>query len=158
MIAYRTPFYSKTAFVMHRSVMLFLSIMKSSMGFHHREGKPLVLLGLILAALCFSAGEGLRLTPFPAGNVTGITLQEGLLGNHSSCETSTPKYGPIDLPKRTSAQSKHRVFDVDCLAAQIVIKRTSSFCKLPVAGDTSKIASLHLISRARDRAPPLSPS
>lgn len=126
------------------------------MGLQNRSGKPLLLLVCIVAALCFSAGEGLRLTPFPGNNLAGAPLQEGQLGDRGTCETSTPKYGPVDLPKRTQARSKHKVFDVDCLSAPIAFSAPSPLCNRPVVGNPTKVASFQLISRARDRAPPLS--
>lgn len=148
------PSIRDSALVIHRSVILFSLIMKSSMGLQHRNGKPLFLLACIVAALCFSAGEGLRLTPFPANDLAGTTLREGQLGDRGTGETSTPKYGPIDLPKRTQARNKHKVFDVDCLSAPIAFSAPSPFCNLPVVADTTDVASLQVISPARDRAPP----
>lgn len=126
------------------------------MSLQNRSGKPLLLLVCIVAALCFSAGEGLRLTPFPANNLAGNTLQEGQLGDRGTGETSTPKYGPIDLPKRTQARSKHKVFDVDCLSVPIAVSSPSRFYNLCDVSNPPKIASFQMISRARDRAPPLS--
>lgn len=141
---------------MSHSDVLLPSIMKGTKGKDYGNLNRVFLLISVIAALCFSAGEGLRLTPFPANNLAGAILQEGQLGDRGTCETSTPKYGPMDLPQRTQARSKHKVFDVDCLSAPIAVSAPSPFCNLPVVGDTTKVASLQLISRARDRAPPLS--
>jgi hypothetical protein len=141
---------------MRRSVVLLPSIMKGTKGRHQSYLKRVFLLICIIAALCFSAGEGLRLTPFPAGNVAGITLQDGQLDNNGTRETSPTKYGPIDLPKRTQARSKHKVFDVDCLSAPLAVNPSSRFCNVLTVGDATTVASLQLISRVRDRAPPFS--
>ena len=139
-----------------RSVIVFSSIMKSTRSLHQSKGKPLFLLICIIAALCFSAGEGLRLTPFPANSVAGTTLQEGQLDNHGSVETYTTKYGPIDLPKRTQARSKQKVLNIDCLSTPLAVNESSRFCRVPGVGDANKVASFQLLSSARDRAPPSS--
>lgn len=110
----------------------------------------------IIAALCFSAGEGLRLTPFPADSVARINLPEGKVNTNASCETSPTKYGPIYLPKPTQARSKQKVFHIDCLPAPLAVNHSPHFCPLLDVSDASKVASLQLISRTRDRAPPLS--
>ena len=110
----------------------------------------------IIAALCFSAGEGLRLTPFPSDGVARINLPGGQVNTNGSCETSPTKYGPIDLPKPTQARSKQKAFHVDCLPAPVAVNPSPHFCALLDVSDASKVASLQLISRTRDRAPPLS--
>lgn len=110
----------------------------------------------IIASLCFSAGEGLRLTPFPAQTVAQTNLPEGQLNTSGSCETLPTKYGPIDLPQPTQARSRHKVCDIDCLLAPIAVNPSPRSCHLLDVGKASEVAPLQLISRARDRAPPLS--
>lgn len=97
------------------------------------------------------------MTPFPADNVTRINLIESLLSTSGSCETSPTRYGPIDLPKPTQARSKHKAFDINGLSEPIAIYPSPRFFDL-LLGEASKVPSLQLISRARDRAPPLSPT
>ena len=97
------------------------------------------------------------MTPFPADNVTRINLIESLLSTSGSCDTSPIRYGPIDLPKPTQAPSRHKVFDIDGLSEPIAINPSPRFFDL-LLGEASKVTSLQLISRARDRAPPLSPT
>lgn len=142
---------------MRRSVILLPSIMKGTKGIHHSDVHRIFLLIGIITSLCFSAGEGLRLTPFPADNVTRISLIEILLSTSGSCETSPTRYGPITLPKPTQARSTHKASDSDGLSEPIAVNPSPRFVDL-LLDEASKVASLQLISRARDRAPPLSPT
>lgn len=126
--------------------------MEGTQGIHHSDLNRVFLLIGIITSLCFSAGEGLRLTPFPADSVI-----ESLLGISGSCETSPTRYGPIDLPKPTQARSRHKAIDNDGLSEPIAITPSLRIFEL-LLGEVSTVASLQLISRARDRAPPLSPT
>src|SRR2546425_10862476 len=132
--------------------------MKSTEGIDHRDVKRVCLLIGIIASLCFSAGEGLRLRPFPADAITQINLPEGQLNTSDSCETSPAKYDPIDVPRQTQASSKNKRSDIDCLPAMVVVNGSPRFRDMLTFGEAPNIASLQLISRARDRAPPSSPT
>ena len=132
--------------------------MKSTEGSYHSDLKCVCLLIGVIASLCFSAGEGLRLTPFPANAVIRINLPDGRLNTSDSCETSPTKYGPIDLPKQTQARSKHKVFDIDYLPATVVVNGSPRFRDFLTFGEAPTVASLQLVSRPRDRAPPSSPT
>jgi len=136
--------------------MIWSSPMRGTQGIQRSDLKQVCVLIGIIAALCFSAGEGLRLSPFPAGSVTRIDLPAGQLNTSGSCETSPTEYGPIHLPTRTQARSKHKVFDVDCLPATVAVNGSPYVRDLLAPGEASTLASFQLISRARDRAPPSS--
>ena len=57
----------------------------------------------IVACLCFSIGEGLRLTPFPVTANTGAET--------SSDDHSVRKYGPLDVPTRVQSRNKRQFVD-----------------------------------------------
>lgn len=68
------------------------------------------LLVVIVGSLCFSVGEGLRLTPFPllaqtqdAGAATDIS---------SATRSSLSKYGPLDVPTQTQKRGKRSVVEL----------------------------------------------
>lgn len=72
--------------------------------------RTIILIGVI-ACLCFSVGEGLRLTPFPVSPLaeTGAKTVE----RHVSTlfETSLRKYGPLDVPTRAQSRGKRQAVD-----------------------------------------------
>ena len=58
----------------------------------------------VVACLCFSIGEGLRLVPFP---VAVFTAGEGF----SNADDSLQRYGPLDVPARAQSRNKRQVVD-----------------------------------------------
>jgi hypothetical protein len=58
----------------------------------------------VVACLCFSIGEGLRLTPFP---VAVFTEAEGF----NETDNSLQRYGPLDVPARAPSRNKRQVVD-----------------------------------------------
>jgi hypothetical protein len=76
------------------------------------------LLAVIIGSLCFSAGEGMRLTPFPnpslapihdSGELNGAgSINELSLAN----ELSVAKYGPLDVPAQTQKRGKRQAVDL----------------------------------------------
>lgn len=67
------------------------------------------LAGVILSALCFSVGEGLRLTPFPVSTSTQTT---DFSLNGGSAKSSLSKYGPLDVPSQNQKRSKRQGLDL----------------------------------------------
>jgi hypothetical protein len=68
------------------------------------------LLVVIVGSLCFSVGEGLRLTPFPllaqtqdASAATDIS---------SATRSSLSQYGPLDVPTPTQKRGKRNVVEL----------------------------------------------
>lgn len=53
-------------------------------------------LAVIIGSLCFSAGEGLRLTPFPVSSLT------------ENSENDRSHYGPLDVPVQPQKRSKRQ--------------------------------------------------
>lgn len=53
---------------------------------------------VVIAALCFSVGEGLRLTPFSVSPLIGVEATDTPLTTKTSDKISNHKYGPLDVP------------------------------------------------------------
>ena len=67
-----------------------------------------VLTAVKIAALCFSVGEGLRLTPFPAPSFDD-DRNHRLSVTSSANKTSLSQYGPLDVPTQNQKRSKRQV-------------------------------------------------
>jgi hypothetical protein len=75
------------------------------------------LLSVIIGSLCFSAGEGLRLTPFPSPTISS-SLDAGDLNDAGTIsEVVIAKYGPLDVPAQTQKRGKRHSVDLVCDAA-----------------------------------------
>lgn len=69
----------------------------------------------IIACLCFSVGEGLRLTPFPVSPLAGGAAEQNVF--HSviaSPEISLNRYGPMDVPSKAQSLKRGKRQTVDC--------------------------------------------
>jgi hypothetical protein len=68
------------------------------------------LMAMIIGSLCFSVGEGLRLTPFP---LLAQTQDAGAAADLSSAtRSSLAKYGPLDVPAQTQKRGKHNIVEL----------------------------------------------
>ena len=69
------------------------------------------LLAVIIGSLCFSVGEGLRLTPFP---ITALSQNEdsNTVINVSETNVSRSKYGPLDVPAQSQKRGKRNSLDL----------------------------------------------
>lgn len=110
----------------------------------------------VIACLCFSAGEGLRLTPLPAlslGEISSSTLKVNVTLSHG-----TPQYlgGPLDRPAQAQVQkvSKRKLLDSECPLASGMGE--IAFHPLPYldASDWSNRASRIPEAQPPSRAPP----
>jgi len=70
------------------------------------------LLAVIIGSLCFSAGEGMRLTPFPNPSLAPIHDSGELNGAGTINELSVAKYGPLDVPAQTQKRGKRQAVDL----------------------------------------------
>lgn len=111
------------------------------------------LLAVIIGSLCFSVGEGLRLTPFP--NPTFSSSQDaGDLDNAGTInQNAFAKYGPLDVPAQTQKRGKRHSVDLVCHFAT----GTRSFVKavvhpFPYAAELPD--PLSFIAPHSGRAPP----
>lgn len=108
----------------------------------------------VIACLCFSVGEGLRLRPFPVSGLAETKVTNTQLYANASNETSTSKYGPLDVPTRVQNRGKRQVVDYGHPPSQSSRDLTAHPVLLPVTGDAVDIVSLLLGSRTPSRAPP----
>ena len=111
------------------------------------------LVAVIIGSLCFSVGEGLRLTPFP--NPTFSTSEDaGDLNDVGTIgEIAIVKYGPLDVPTQTQKRSKRHSLDLVCDVAAgtrpfaaYIVKSSSYATDLP--------DPLSFVATHSGRAPP----
>ncbi len=117
--------------------------------------RPVLLIGVI-AALCFSAGEGLRLAPFPASVSPQAAPPDARPNVAASRGTSLRKYGPLDKPSQWQVQKrgKRPSLDCECPPAQNTREPNDNLLQGPgVSGPVGFTSTLH-ISEPADRAPP----
>lgn len=100
----------------------------------------------ILAALCFSVGEGLRLTPFPvsqkAGDDAGVS------------QSSIHKYGPLDIPAQAQKRSKRFAIDLSCPVSLYTNELSARRQPAPERHSIA-VTSFALVAFPSDRAPPV---
>src|SRR5690349_5721894 len=107
-----------------------------------------VILAVIIGSLCFSVGEGLRLTPFPVSNQLQIEQSVGI--------SATRTYVPLDVPSQPQKRSKRQITD---FGPQPVV---SSFEDVALVShrfenELVQLRSSLVVSRPSGRAPPLLP-
>src|SRR5689334_3402079 len=109
-----------------------------------------VLSAVILVALCFSVGEGLRLTPFPVSNLA--QTEETNVSTPSAISAS--QYGPLNVPSQNQKRSKRQALDL--LGPTSVGVRYAA-PELSVVLDSASTDSVSLLSvtRPAGRAPPV---
>jgi hypothetical protein len=107
----------------------------------------------VIACLCFSAGEGLRLTPLPAEDVASNLLAEATLSRGASLNRT----GPLDMPAQGQAQKRGKRQTLECECPPAGGPREISFQPLRHAGVERLVvrASRLSISQPSGRAPPL---
>ena len=107
--------------------------------------KDLFIIVLTLVALCFSVGEGLRLTPF-----TEPATDSSVAG---ASQLSVHKYGPLNVPAQAQKRSKRVAIDLSCP----VSVNTSEFVALRHSASddhSARIASVLAVAFPSGRAPP----
>jgi hypothetical protein len=111
-----------------------------------------IAISLTLGALCFSVGEGLRLTPFPIAQSGQVDPASDLTIARTS-QSSVHTYGPLDIP--TQAQKRNKRFAID-LSGPVSFYTNESFtCRdRQVEYQSNNVASLLLVAIPPGRAPP----
>ena len=109
-----------------------------------------VLSVVVLGALCFSVGEGLRLTPFPVSNLAQTE------GPHLSVTSgiSLSHYGPLDVPAQNQKRSKRQALD---LAGPAVVAGARYAAPEPSSlldSESTDLFSVLSVTRPAGRAPP----
>jgi hypothetical protein len=108
------------------------------------------LAAVILGALCFSVGEGLRLTPFP---VSTSTQTPDFSLTSTSGKSSLSKYGPLDVPSQNQKRSKRQGLDL----AGPVVADTRDFTpewSASAEHDSVNAPVVLFVARPAGRAPP----
>jgi len=107
--------------------------------------KDLLIIVLTLVALCFSVGEGLRLTPF-----TEAATDSSVAG---ASHLSVHQYGPLNVPAQAQKRSKRIALDLSCpvsvYTGDFVAARHSASDDLP-----ARVASVLAVVFPSGRAPP----
>lgn len=107
-------------------------------------------LAVIISALCFSVGEGLRLTPFP---VSAQEQDAGFAVSNAFVEISLSQYGPLDVPARAQKRSKR--YAVDFAAPGSPAIRDAATVSFTLPNDEAiDVASVMFVARPSGRAPP----
>lgn len=105
------------------------------------------LLAVIIGSLCFSVGEGLRLTPFPAIPENAQTVVK------ATDKISLFQYGPLDVPAQAQKRSKRQALDLAAPESASAHKLLISFCYL-LNYEAVDTGSLPFVPRPEGRAPP----
>ena len=118
------------------------------------RGRMILLIGVI-ASLCFSVGEGLRLTPFPVSALAEAAAPDDRLKVAELQEARLHQYGPLDKPTQAQKRGKRQTPDCQCPPPLSIRKPTAymlhSSCAYPPVAVTSTL----LIAEPAGRAPPL---
>ena|ERR1700752_1184274 len=108
------------------------------------------LLAVIIGSLCFSVGEGLRLTPFPVA-ASSQTDDSGAVINLNDT-VSLSKYGPLDVP----SQKRSKRSSIDLASGSPAGRE---FVHVSVVGifdyEANDLNFLPQIRHSFGRAPPL---
>jgi hypothetical protein len=111
-----------------------------------------ILLVGVIACLCFSVGEGLRLRPFPVAVLAQSEATNAQLNASASFEISVSKYGPVDVPTRIQKRGKRPVVDYGNTPSQnsreLTVQRVLPSRAAEADGITSHPSGTHLSGRA----------
>jgi hypothetical protein len=112
-----------------------------------------VILIVVIGSLCFSVGEGLRLTPFPVSALTRVESTSVLSVAKISHENSIFKHGPLDVPTQTQKRSKRQVEDFACPPSVSSQEPRAILCS-SFDHESVHIVYIPFVSRPAGRAPP----
>ena len=111
----------------------------------------------IIASLCFSVGEGLRLTPFPISTLSlsksGLELRNSLI---VASGISVQHYGPINVSSnpQTLKRAKRHALDCDFPPIPNINQLPGDDTKSHLAEESLRLVSPLQVSQLADRAPP----
>ena len=111
------------------------------------------LLAVIIGSLCFSAGEGMRLTPFPNPSLAPIRDSSELIDAGTLAEHSIAKYGPLDVPAQTQKRGKRQALDLVCDFVAST-RPVASSVVYSFAYEADSLSNLSFITPHSGRAPP----
>ena len=113
---------------------------------------PVIVIGVI-ASLCFSVGEGLRLTPFPFSAPTRVEAAKIPSDAKSSLENSLHKYGPLDVPTQIQKRSKRQAVEFAC-PPSVAVRALPAHLYPSSDHEPFLIVSVVFVARPAGRAPP----
>src|SRR5262245_43253695 len=108
-----------------------------------------ILMSVILA-LCFSAGEGLRLMPFSADYPCQVTADQ----SEASWESDPVRYGPVDLPQTSAAKNQFKIVRLHSLRTDRNADHPAQTSQYILLTKVVTIPTGPSICQPRDRAPP----
>ncbi len=113
------------------------------------------ILSVVVACLCFSVGEGLRLTPFPVSSITEVTDYNAGVQVEIRYETSVRKYGPLSVPTQTQKRGKRQLADFGEVPSPTNRELPLRQVNLADTGDPVYIVSNLFGALLSGRAPPI---
>ena len=108
---------------------------------------------VIIGSLCFSVGEGLRLTPFPIA-APSRTQDSSTVVSVKENPVSLSKYGPLDIPAQTQKRGKRSTIEL-ASASPAGREPVIQFVVGTFEYDADELSFLPHIARPSGRAPPL---
>ena len=118
----------------------------------------LTLLSSVIACLCFSVGEGLRLRPFPVSALAQSEATNTQPNMSASFEISLSRYGPVDVPTLVQKRIKRPVVDHGNTPSQNSRELTVQRAVLSSANESAGIVSPFFESHLSGRVAPYSPA
>jgi hypothetical protein len=115
-----------------------------------------VLVTGVIACLCFSAGEGLRLTPLPATPPAEAAASDLQANAALSRGATLNRTGPLDMPAQGQAQKRGKRQTLECECPPAGAAREITFQPLRYSGASRLLvrASRLSVSQPSGRAPP----
>lgn len=112
-----------------------------------------VAFAVVIASLCFSVGEGLRLTPFPTSNLARAEAANVLSEAKVSDQTSLYKYGPLDVPAQSQKRNKRQALDL-AGPPTVAAREIPNNLYLLATSEPLDVLCVPSVSRPAGRAPP----
>lgn len=111
------------------------------------------LLAVIIGSLCFSVGEGMRLTPFPIAELSQIQDSSTVVSVKDS-HVSLAKYGPLDVPAQSQKRGKRNTIEL-ASASPAQREQVFTFVVATFKHDAVELSLVPHVARPSGRAPPL---
>lgn len=108
---------------------------------------------VLIACLCISTSEGLRLAPFPIFELSEVEVTKKQLRSSASNEISN-KYNPTTMPTRPMKRGKQQVLDIDNQPSESTRRLAFHPVFLPVTEEVAGVVSPILSTAIPSRAPP----
>jgi hypothetical protein len=127
--------------------------MKRRQAVKSNYARTILLVG-VLACLCFSAGEGLRLTPFPVSIIVKAEASDSQLTTNTSRENSLHPCGPMYGAMQVYKRGKRQVLESGCPPAKSAYDLPTNLLSWLKADETINPPTAFSGARCAGRAPP----